>query len=513
MGNKPVFRSVQKSKPFIAEREELKAREGRKRRIQPIPFGIFKEEKLKTCLQFYKLFPWIKDKVLDVFVAPISSNFDDSFFIRSDFYEYISSPVGFAITDDEIEKFYRPKEKYYKLQCYGINKYYNENDPEIIHVNWNNQEYLFKIGILTENRGFLIQEADILLAEEDFIEHWLGKSDKRREELLNSVNIPSDAKAVARNEILRSLLNVIPNADLLYTNRILTNIVEKIVDLSLNTSDFFLRVADLIVFINPNINFVSSVFPKRLAKMQYKPEILPLLTQREKLPEIFDDNRIPEATIEYVNRTIHFQIEKVYEDLVNYTVMYNVIPTRKATRPFQIGGKVKPTGRDDKIIIGLPEWKNACVNVNDVINIPDEDLIFYSDIEDQNSDVYCFPINELLDKFSREDIHNQYTGKDFSDTFVRRFLSVYSKPIQAERVVEVERVEEENIPEGPLIKLIKAELLRLENNLIEPEYFQEEEIKCLECKKAVPAGEGMLSIYKGKKVAFCNMECFENKKW
>ncbi len=70
--------------------------------------------------------------------------------------------------------------------------------------------------------------------------------------------------------------------------------------------------------------------------------------------------------------------------------------------PFQIGGKVKPTGRDDKIIIGLPEWKNACVNVNDVINIPDEDLIFYSDIEDQNSDVYCFPINELLDKFSRE---------------------------------------------------------------------------------------------------------------
>ncbi len=263
LGNKPVFRSVQKSKPFIAEREELKAREGRKRRIQPIPFGIFKEEKLKTCLQFYKLFPWIKDKVLDVFVAPISSNFDDSFFIRSDFYEYISSPVGFAITDDEIEKFYRPKEKYYKLQCYGINKYYNENDPEIIHVNWNNQEYLFKIGILTENRGFLIQEADILLAEEDFIEHWLGKSDKRREELLNSVNIPSDAKAVARNEILRSLLNVIPNADLLYTNRILTNIVEKIVDLSLNTSDFFLRVADLIVFINPNINFVSSVFSKK----------------------------------------------------------------------------------------------------------------------------------------------------------------------------------------------------------------------------------------------------------
>ncbi len=45
--------------------------------------------------------------------------------------------------------------------------------------------------------------------------------------------------------------------------------------------------------------------------------------------------------------------------------------------------------------------ENACVNVNDVINIPDEDLIFYSDIEDQNSDVYCFPINELWINFKR----------------------------------------------------------------------------------------------------------------
>ncbi len=62
LGNKPVFRSVQKSKPFIAEREELKAREGRKRRIQPIPFGIFKEERTKTCLQFYNFFPGLKIK-------------------------------------------------------------------------------------------------------------------------------------------------------------------------------------------------------------------------------------------------------------------------------------------------------------------------------------------------------------------------------------------------------------------------------------------------------------------
>jgi hypothetical protein len=526
--NKPIFRSVKKSRPFIAEREELKAREGRTARMQPIPFGLggqrndFKEEKLKTCLQFYKIFPWVKDQVRDVFVAPISANFDDTFFIRSDFYEHVSSYGGFALTSDEVEKFYRPKEKYFQLQCYGTNKHYDDTDPNIIRVTWKEQEYLFMIGILTENRGFLIQNTDILTAEEDYIDNWLGKSEKRREELLESNYVPSDAKAVARNEILSALSSVVPKADLLYTNRILSNIVDKMVDLSSNTNDFFLRVADLIVFINPNISFVSSIFAKRLAKMQYKPEILPLLTPKEKLPEIFADIRIPEATIDQVNNTLHFQMERVFENLVNITVMYNVIPTRKQTRPFQMGGtgagRIRAEGRDDKIIIGLPEWKNACVNADEVRNIPDEELIFYahpqsSAREELNTDVFCFPINDLLDKFSREDVHNQYTGKDFSDAFVRRFLSVYSKPIQTERVVEVERGDDEPVVEGSLIKLIKAELMRIENNLIEPEYFQETELKCFGCKKVIAPGEDISSIYKSKKVSFCNMQCFEDKKW
>ncbi len=36
-------------------------------------------------------------------------------------------------------------------------------DPEIIHVKWNKQEYYLKLAF-DENRGYLIQEADILLA-------------------------------------------------------------------------------------------------------------------------------------------------------------------------------------------------------------------------------------------------------------------------------------------------------------------------------------------------------------
>ncbi len=63
LGNKPVFRSVQKSKPFIAEREELKAREGRKRRIQTNSIMEFLRRKtLKPVYNFINFFPGLKIK-------------------------------------------------------------------------------------------------------------------------------------------------------------------------------------------------------------------------------------------------------------------------------------------------------------------------------------------------------------------------------------------------------------------------------------------------------------------
>ncbi len=60
LGINLFVRSVQKSKPFIAEREELKAREGRKRRIQPIHLEFLKKKNLKPVYNFINFFPGLK---------------------------------------------------------------------------------------------------------------------------------------------------------------------------------------------------------------------------------------------------------------------------------------------------------------------------------------------------------------------------------------------------------------------------------------------------------------------
>lgn len=520
---KPIFESVIQSRPFQLEREQLKYKENRRVRMQPIPFGKFKEESLKTCLHFYKLLPWIKDVVKEVYVAPISANFDETFFIKTDAYEHINAG-GYALTSDEIEYFYRPKEKYYELQCYGLEKHYEE-DPEILHIYWKNQTFSFKIGIIMESNRFLIQNPEILTAEENFLDNWFGKSEKRKKDLLESSVIPSDAKTVSKNELLRALTHTIPNAETSYTNHILSAIVNKISDISNGTRDFFTRVADLIVFIEPNITFVSqSIFIKRLSKMLYKPEILAFLTEKEKLPEIFNDPSIPDKTVSQVKNILFLQRERIFDNLVDTTVMYDVIPTRKATKPFG-GGRVRIEGQDEKIIIGLPEWKNSCENLNEVVNIPDEDLVFYTEQEgDKKGLVYCFQIEDLLDRFEGKNNQNPITGIDFSNEFLTRFLSVYSRPRARSEKDKREilglpslRDEGDKRGEGSLIKLIKEELLRLENNVIGPEFFVENEMqlvtKCFGCKQSFDVEKGISSIHKGKKVTFCSTKCFGEKNW
>ncbi len=53
-----------------------------------------------------------------------------------------------------------------------------KNDPEIIHVNWNNQDYIISnCDILTEIEDSYTRSR-YFTAEEDFIEQLVGKSIK-----------------------------------------------------------------------------------------------------------------------------------------------------------------------------------------------------------------------------------------------------------------------------------------------------------------------------------------------
>lgn len=455
-------------------------------------------EMLKTCLGFFRVIPWIKDRIKAVYIQPIQ-NLDESFYNVKDVHKYVEGDWDF-----EEELFFRPKERYYTMQCMGQNKV---QDGDVTSLVWKRVEYKFKVGFLTESGLFVVQNEEILGAESNFLETWVGDYDKKKHSLLN--NSPTEIdKSLVKSLFLSTLVETVgTEVELTYTGHVMDQIFDPLIQDSATTNDFFDKVVNVVAFIRPNVKLVSStLFVKRLTQLYYNFSIIGFLTEKEKLSEIYDDNRVPQSTIDYVSEKIYHQKEKLKHDLIENLVTYDLIPKRKPLQPTMYKGR-KP----EEMVIGLPPWKAACANVDDVKDIDDEHLIFYKDVDK----VYCFHINNLLDRFNVMDNTNPYTQNLFDPNFVRRILSIY-KPQQVVRKEPSYEPQQEELVEGPLIFLIEEELIRLENSLLNevPEFFVNDLVKkCKACHKDVNINDGIETILKNKLVKFCSIKCFEAKEW
>ncbi|GHV49507.1 hypothetical protein AGMMS49579_01410 [Spirochaetia bacterium] len=442
-------------------------------------------ESLKSCVAFYRLLPWLKEKVKSIYIYPLL-NIDESFYIKSD-----------TFTQNDIT-FYKPKEKYYILQCSSRNKIQNANTTII---NIGDTTYEFTIGILYESGKFILQNEDIYNAETNFIKEWIGNYEERKEKLLFSEIITPEAKTIAKVEFLNSLKEVTDkNVDIIYTDTFMDKLIDYIADRSLNIKSFFKKIANIVAYINPiNIKLVgTTIFSKRLLNMYYNMDIISHLTEKEKLPEIYEDTRISPETLEQVGNRLYEFIDAIQEELIGNLLEYETIPVRKWTI-------TKSVTSSPIVPIELPSWKSACVNKNDVDNLNDEDLIFYN----ENSKVYCFPINDLLYKFTFNDTINPYTGNTFDSNFTRRILSVYKQQsIKSSIPNVIDTSILYNIEEGPLIDLIEKRLEELEKSI---ERFSD--TKCKACSKPLIKGEGLETIIRNKRTKFCGLNCFESKQW
>lgn len=459
------------------------------------PYIPLKEQTLVDCLTFYKFYPWIKDRVKSVWVLPISANFDETFYIRDE--QYLNRN----------DVWFKPKEKFFLLQCNASSKRFLNSD---LHIYVDEPikgiakgTYIFRLGTMRATKGFVVHDDEILSLERDYIDTWAGNYHNVREALLERQDIPDVVLKVIYQHLSSSLGNI---SEKIYTERVLHNVLNA---LALNntrnpngppvlgTRDIIMQTASLLVYIDLDIKFVGkSVFIERLRRGFYKPEILPYLSPSEKLPEIYEDPRVPANTREQVTEKIHKQCLDISNQIIESIMTYGMIPARKATRP------ERRPAVNHNIIIGFPDWKQVCTNSDDVYDIPDEELIFYSE---PGGNVYCFKIHELLKQFANRNNRNPYTKNNFSDEFVKRILSIYSKPVNPPPI-NVTTPNRKN--EGRLIMLIKAKLNQLKG-VTEAFSVEVPTTKCFKCNEAIK-GPGMVSVYKGKQITFCNAECFED---
>lgn len=423
-----------------------------------VPYKTLKPQLLSDCLTFYKYYPWLKFKAKQVWIKPIA--------LDETFYDEFS----------EREGWFKPKEKFYTLQCFGINKHFK--DGETLSVDWENSNYQLKVG-LENDQDFIILNQDALELELEFINQWLGKANTKRKVLLEGP-INSKVKEVIFNYLYLAFTDISP----IYTNKVITQINDGILQ-TLNkdtVSDYIDKVANILVYLEPNVTFErNSNFIENLKNKFYNFEIISLLPDSEKAMET-DSLKIKMAT----NEKLYKQFNTIKEDIINSILMYGVIPSRMPTRP-----NLKQT-LQSKIIIGLPDWKKCCENEVPK-DVADDKLAFYSD----NNKVYCFEIDELVTKFLNKDMVNPYTLNNFSNNFIHRILSIYPKPLTVGTI-------KHDIQEGALIQLIKDNLTLLEQTI---ESFETK--PCFVCNTLVNLNDATTSIYKNRKIYFCSTACFE----
>jgi len=274
---------------------------------------------------------------------------------------------------------------------------------------------------------------------------------------------------------------------------------------SVTTKKFAYDIAELLVYLNPDITFMYGksnadlIFPKRFQKQMYVINLLPNLGVEELLPEVYGKERLLKREFKTkISLKLYEQHKETMRSIIENTLIRDKIDLRTATW--------KKIRKPMILRIGLPSWKSICAN--SIADVPDEDIVYYR----EGDNVYCFIIQDLLENINSGNIVNPYTNARLSDEFIQQIVSLYAYNPKY-RSSKPQSKPSKSYRKGHIIRLIEDELKRLENMLM-PEYFTLSELgKCAKCKQKVDDATGFASIMNNKKVSFCGTKCFEDTRW
>jgi hypothetical protein len=390
--------------------------------------GNFKQENFYSEIQdFYKLLPWFKEKVNHIFVCPLNDN-SKALVIEQD-----------SVRDSDGSVFYRPNKKYYDLQLNALNKRQQET---VYILTWADgtgvvYEFPMHVGIITD-KGIFRQNEDIFYAQEQFLKHW--KSNSRDFEKSNILQSPVDNN-------VKSYFEYCLKKNGIEDEKYLSQIIDVYVKNFGKTGALFIeKCLDLLIFLNPKLSLIHSTnFSKRFKKQHYKPKILPLLSEKDKLEEIFSDVLTPPETIHTVSDCLLKQRDEQYEEWINYLLVNRTGGLRKLIKPS------KPK------YVDLPSWKRVCKNGNDLVTEQDENIVYVQ----EGKDIYGFTIKQMFHLIKEKDCRNPYTKVIFSKEFVSKFMDTYYEPPANTIINRPEAIENITTPNA-LALLLDEQLSLLE---------------------------------------------------
>jgi hypothetical protein len=412
---------------------------------------------------FFKYLPWFKENVNHIYISPLCEN-SKKLIIEKD-----------LVQDSKGNFFYKPNRRYYNAQLNAEKKEQDGVKYSIFvkEADGSLTKYSMIIGIITD-KGLSHQNQDIFFAQEKFLKNWKsGNRESEKEKLLNS-KIDENFTIFFENFLKKNNIT-----DIGY----IKEIVERYSKMYGHSGKLFIdRVLDLMIFINPKLSLIHSTnFTKRFEKQYYKPQILPFLTEKEKLEEIFNDKLMPDETISLISDILLKHRESLYTDWINYLL----VSTTGARR-------IQTVKRDKPTFVDLPPWKKVCKNAQDLINQDEGNIVYVS----ENDNIYGFTINQMF-KIIKKDCKNPYTQVLFSKEFVSKFLDTFYEPQEKMESQQSFTQKSEAISINYLESLLEYHL----------QLNEKSQVNCSQCGNITLSEKYFIKNTKNDIFFFCSGEC------
>ncbi len=415
-----------------------------------------------ACLARYREMPWIPGRVNQVFLAQAEAD-------KSDNWEF---PLG-EITpyvlpeeprEEEGVQWYRASAAWKKLMCNRMRgSRVQEGDVLTCRTN-DGKPVRMRVAYDTTPGGFIVQGEALFQAEQDYLKAARLTRQTKINIILNGPVTPK-MEVLAIKKLSQALHRIAPdildygvyneNKENKYDTAYIREAIKTILnDAPASARAFFSKLGDTIVYLQGE-EIGHGLFRQRVAGRYYRPQALVTLSQEEKLPEVFEGPRTTQ------------QERLLAASRIRLEVATFVTGIGRELYAIEYPGERKQTEASEGPLPTLPrvaEWKSACVNREEIEDIPDTQVVYYKEKNTEYPDgaVYCLVIPDIMEEIiSDRTPTNPYSGLPLSEAFIKRFTAVYELEAGKETTLKIVGGETpKNVIEKPAVELAPG-LLRM----------------------------------------------------
>lgn len=430
----------------------------------------------RQCTSLYTRRPWIEDYEYTLVGFP--EKVDDKYVLEDTDKTY-----------DEIV-LYKPNNLFNILNCNRYKEKRRQNGNVFVAVDENNNEVEFYLVHYLTTGKAVLQGESIFKREIDWLKFLeRGKMGRVEALLATSVKVDdrldSNMRSIGRSVLAESIQATVLDE---YVLKIEESIYD-FIDHPMTVRDYFTCISEIVVFLlDQYFGTYSKIFKKRVEMRVYNPSRIYELQRSEKLPEIFLNVNVSDEKVASVSNLIQLSIAEQVIEMAKrfYSLQF---PTERISTVSEV-----PTA----VYFSVPDNPGVCHNKN---NIPSWQVIKYQD----DKQVYCFSIDELLDQFGAGNYKNSLTGKRFDQEFIDEILNVFvnTTVVVTGEIHEQSDIDVESVPN--LVSFLRSEIVSLEEQITSLPQDKLNKV-CEYCREFVKSGVSSVDS-SGKVVNFCDTKC------